>query len=185
MMRRWNRTARSSLGKFEPGPFNFPGQYYDAETGLHYNYFRDYDPAIGRYETSDPVGLRGGLNTFAYALVNPLNYADPSGLDVYFCSVPGQPHFYACVDRRCAGLYPKTHWEMFGGRGEVRPDPFRDDKCQKRPVPSNCDAAEFDKCVAEKNRPGASHWYSLPVYNCSSWANDVLYSCMQRACSSK
>ena len=39
----------------------FPGQYYDQETGLHYNYFRDYDPSTGRYIQSDLIGLRGGL----------------------------------------------------------------------------------------------------------------------------
>ena len=44
----------------------FPGQYADAETGLHYNYFRDYDPELGRYIESDPIGLLGGLNTFGY-----------------------------------------------------------------------------------------------------------------------
>jgi RHS repeat-associated protein len=38
-----------------------PGQYYDVETGKHYNYFRDYDPSIGLYVESDPIGLRGGL----------------------------------------------------------------------------------------------------------------------------
>lgn len=59
----------------------FPGQYYDAETGLHQNYFRDYDPATGRYPQSDPIGLRGGLNTYAYVKNNPLRYSDRYGLD--------------------------------------------------------------------------------------------------------
>jgi RHS repeat-associated protein len=57
-----------------------PGQLYDRETGLHYNYFRDYSPTAGRYVESDPKGLAGGVNTYAYALGNPVRFYDPRGL---------------------------------------------------------------------------------------------------------
>ena len=58
----------------------FPGQYADAETGTHYNYQRDYDPRTGRYLTSDPIGLAGGDNTYAYANNNVLGAIDALGL---------------------------------------------------------------------------------------------------------
>ncbi len=53
----------------------------DQETKTYYNYFRDYDPAIGRYIQSDPIGLAGGINTYAYALNNPIAKRDFFGLD--------------------------------------------------------------------------------------------------------
>ncbi len=58
----------------------FPGQYFDFESGLHYNYFRTYDPATGRYLEADPIGLVGGLNPYAYASSDGINRSDTLGL---------------------------------------------------------------------------------------------------------
>jgi RHS repeat-associated protein len=58
----------------------FPGQQYDSETMLHYNYFRNYDPSFGRYSESDPIGLQGGINTFTYVEASPIGFSDPLGL---------------------------------------------------------------------------------------------------------
>lgn len=66
----------------------FPGQYFDSETGTHYNYFRDYDPSIGRYIESDPIGLVAGLNTYAYVESNPLGLIDPSGTQALPVPIP-------------------------------------------------------------------------------------------------
>ena len=65
----------------------FPGQYFDEETVLHYNYYRHYDPTTGRYIESDPIGLLGGLNPFAYVRSCPSSLTDPSGL--YSCNDDG------------------------------------------------------------------------------------------------
>ncbi|ODU13285.1 MAG: hypothetical protein ABS91_01175 [Thiobacillus sp. SCN 64-35] len=63
-----------------------PGQYFDRETNLHYNYYRSaYNPETGRYEEADPIGVDGGLNVYEYARSNPLTYTDPLGLAPEYC----------------------------------------------------------------------------------------------------
>ncbi len=90
----------------------FPGQYFDAETKLHYNYFRDYDPESGRYVQSDPIGLIGGLNTYSYVGNNSLIYADPYGLfDVkkFFAKTAVTMIVNAAVGAKVLGLGSLTH----------------------------------------------------------------------------
>jgi RHS repeat-associated protein len=98
----------------------FPGQYFDHETGTHYNFQRDYNPIIGRYIQSDPIGLRAGLNVFTYTEGNPLLRFDPFGLvwgvdpsgrgpeetgqNTIYCNGP-EPDFYIVpVDEKCEAI---------------------------------------------------------------------------------
>ncbi len=77
----------SGLGAFELN-LRLPGQVFDRESNLHYNYFRDYDPASGRYVQSDPIGLEGGVNTYAYVGGNPLSLVDSLGLNAAAPAIP-------------------------------------------------------------------------------------------------
>jgi len=77
----------------------FPGQVFDGQVGLHSNYFRDYDPATGRYVESDPIGLDGGTNPYAYALGDPISGIDPLGL----APAPG---------RTAPPIFPPNPWSV-------------------------------------------------------------------------
>lgn len=116
-----------------------PSQYFDVETGKHYNYFRDFDPTTGRYSESDPIGLLGGANTYSYVSSRPLTDVDNLGLAACTYSI-GQ-HTLSCKPNPGSGangasvrLGPNG---LFSGAGNCRNNPSQ--QCQdhknRGPVP--------------------------------------------------
>jgi RHS repeat-associated protein len=125
----------AGLGAFA---FNqrFAGQYRDAETGLFYNYYRDYDPQTGRYVQSDPIGLAGGVNPYLYVGGKPLSFIDALGLETTIVTTydkaygveygshsalhvatPGQPQFlYDPAGSYQPGGVPRPEAGFFEGR---------------------------------------------------------------------
>lgn len=119
----WGATAGTGTATC---PLRFPGQYEDDESGLHYNFYRYYDPRTGRYTSPDPLGLDGGDDPGAY-VPNPLRWTDPLGLTP--CDPGGMSRNAAFRDAKrdaaiTNGQVPKVRSEpMTDMNGHVVKDP--------------------------------------------------------------
>jgi RHS repeat-associated protein len=107
----------------------FPGQYYDAETGLNQNYHRDYNQTLGRYIEADPIGLAGGMNLFIYVINGPMNRIDMTGL---LCTYSQSSRKLTCTDK-CDKEYLSC--QGYSGRGGGRNEPDMQDVPYFGPIP--------------------------------------------------
>jgi RHS repeat-associated protein len=149
----------SGLGSFD-FPLRFPGQYFDRETNLAYNYFREYDSTIGRYVRSDPVGIRAGLNTYAYAGGNPLMLVDPRGLMnvVHKTSITdvlrelAKPCEYAENLRELLNVLERQSYENYQAdlRELDRLRQINEDACRRIFASNPC--FNFAQCLQETNK---------------------------------
>ena len=151
-------------------PLRLPGQWYDEESGLHYNRHRYYDPQQGRYITQDPIGLKGGWNLYSYPM-NPTVNIDPLGLyQMCHRKFDPVPVPYA---RHCYIKFEDGTTSSFDNKG-VHADPAPNKSgtiCTEHQNPS------LDECIREAMKNCKGDNYNFTKFNCCHCAEQAMKSC--------
>jgi RHS repeat-associated protein len=187
------RTVKT--GSEDAIPFGFAGGLYDADTALTRFGARDYDARFGRWTNKDPILFDGGqTNLYVYVGNDPVNYVDPTGTEVQYCTheiqhgplywvgrITGWPHVFIKTDRfpQGVGLNGDGFWGRFGllGSAVVEEDQYTSDTATCNPV-YGVDEACVDAALSPED---PYHGIYLLSDTCTTFANKVLYQCSHQA----
>lgn len=190
-----NGQANSSVLTAPVLNIRYPGQYYDAESGLSQNWWRSYDARMGRYTQNDPIGLGGGMNRFGYVEGDGVNNTDPLGLKTLQCTKPLDAlgskwgplgyryapllyHQYSCVIDKNGKTSCGGQDRGEGGMGRPSNDvPYPPGgQCKETQEDNIC----FETCLAEKwSKPRPK--YGIPIgTDCQDYDDDANVSCRKK-----